>query len=151
MEEAIGTSGACRVFGNSRATLYRRRNPPPRPEGPRNRPSPHPAELSEGERAHVLEVLDSPELADKSPGQAYAILLDRSVYLCSEATMYRLLRERDQAGERRAQAAHPAKKKPELMADGPNQVWSWDIERHEAPRCRAEVKDLRRRAVAAAR
>jgi putative transposase len=113
--------------------LYRRRNPPPRPEGPRERPSPHPAELSEAEREHVLEVLDSPEFAGKSPGQAHAILLDRGVYLCSESTMYRLLRERGQAGERRAQAAHPAKKKPELTADGPNQVWSWDITKLKGP------------------
>jgi len=59
-------------------------------EGPREKPSPHPAELSEDERAHVLEVLDSPEFADKSPGQVYAILLDRGVYLCSSATPPRL-------------------------------------------------------------
>ena len=133
MEEAIATAGACRVFGKSRATLYRHRNPAPRTEGPRRKPSPHPAELSEDERAHVLAVLDSPEFADKSPGQVYAILLDRGVYLCSEATMYRLLRERGQSGERRAQAAHPAKKKPELMADGPDQVWSWDITKLKGP------------------
>jgi putative transposase len=133
MEEAIGTSGACRVFGKSRATLHRQRNPRPRPEGPRRMPSPHPAELSEGEREYVLAVLDSPEFADKSPGQAYTILLDRGVYLCSEATMYRLLRERGQSGDRRAQASHPAKKKPELMADGPNQVWSWDITKLKGP------------------
>lgn len=133
MEEAIETAGACRVFGKSRATLYRHRNPAPRMEGPRRKPSPHPAGLSEDERAHVLAVLDCPELADKSPGQVYAILLDRGVYLCSEATMYRLLRERGQSGERRAQAAHPAKKKPELMADGPDQVWSWDITKLKGP------------------
>ena len=47
--------------------------------------------------------------------------------------MYRLLRERGQSGERRAQAAHPAKKKPELMADGPDQVWSWDITKLKGP------------------
>jgi putative transposase len=133
MEEAIGTSGACLVFGESRATVYRRRNPPPRPEGPHRKPAPHPAELSEGEREAVLAVLDSPEFADKSPGQAYAVLLDRGVYLCSEATMYRLLRERGEAGERRAQASHPARKKPELMADGPSQVWSWDITKLKGP------------------
>jgi putative transposase len=133
MEEAIGTSGACRVFGESRATLHRRRNPKPRPEGPRPRPAPHPAELSVEERANILAVLDSREFTDKSPGQAYTILLDRGVYLCSEATMYRLLRERGQSGDRRAQATHPAKKKPELMADGPNQVWSWDITKLRGP------------------
>jgi putative transposase len=83
--------------------------------------------------------------------QAYTILLDEGRYLCSPATMHRLLRERGTAGDRRAHAVHPARKKPELLATGPDQVWSWDIERHEAPRCRAEVRDLRRRAVAAAR
>jgi putative transposase len=133
MEGVIGTSGACRFFGESRATVYRRRNPPPRPEGPRNKPAPDPAELSEEERGRVLEVLDSPGFAGKSPGQVHAVLLDRGVYLCSEATMCRLLRERGQAGDRRAQAAHPAKKKPELMADGPDQVWSWDITKLKGP------------------
>jgi putative transposase len=53
---------------------------------------------------------------DKSPGQVWATLLDEGVYLCSQATMYRLLREAGQTGERRAQTRHPAKKKPELEA-----------------------------------
>ena len=46
---------------------------------------------------------------------------------------YRLLRERGQSGERRAQATHPAKKKPELIAEAPNQVWSWDITKLKGP------------------
>ena len=132
MEEAIGTSRACQVLGKSRATLYRQRNPAPPGQVPRE-PFHHPAELSEEERAHVLEVLDSPRFTDKSPGQVYAILLDEGTYLCSEATMYRLLRERGQSGERRAQATHPAKKKPELMAEAPSQVWSWDITKLKGP------------------
>jgi len=133
MENAIGTSRACQILGKSRATLYRQRNPAPRRETASREPFRHPAELSEDERAQVLAVLDSPQFADKSPGQVYAILLDEGTYLCSEATMYRLLRERGQSGERRAQAAHPAKKKPELVADGPNQVWSWDITKLKGP------------------
>jgi putative transposase len=132
MEKAIGTSWACRVLGKSRATVYRQRNPVPRRESPRE-PFRHPAELPGDERAHVLDVLDSPRFADKSPGQVYAILLDEGAYLCSEATMYRLLRERGQSGERRAQATHPAKKKPELLAEAPNQVWSWDITKLKGP------------------
>jgi len=132
MEEAIGTSRACQVLGKSRATLYRQRNPAPPSQAPRE-PFHHPAELSEEERARVLEVLDSPRFTDKSPGQVYAILLDEGTYLCSEATMYRLLRERGQSGERRAQATHPAKKKPELMAEAPSQVWSWDITKLKGP------------------
>jgi putative transposase len=86
-----------------------------------------------GKSAAILATLNSPEFAGKSPGQVYAILLDRGVYLCSEAAMYRLLREHGESGDRRAQAARPAKKKPGLMADGPNQVWSWDITKLRGP------------------
>jgi putative transposase len=89
--------------------------------------------LSDAEREQVLAVLDSPRFADKSPGQVWAVLLDEGVYLCSQATMYRLLRERGQSGERRAQAVRPATTKPELEADGPNQVWSWDITKLKGP------------------
>ena len=41
--------------------------------------------------------------------------------------MYRLLRAEDEVRERRRQATHPARIKPELVASGPNSVWSWDI------------------------
>lgn len=132
MEKAVGTTRACAILGKARARLHRHRNPTPPRLGPR-RPFHHPAELSDDEREHVLAVLDSPRFADKSRGQVWAILLDEGVYLCSQATMYRLLRERGQAGERRAQATHPAKKKPELQAEGPNQVWSWDITKLKGP------------------
>jgi putative transposase len=41
--------------------------------------------------------------------------------------MYRVLASRDEVRERRAQAAHPPRVRPELVADGPDQVWTWDI------------------------
>jgi putative transposase len=47
--------------------------------------------------------------------------------------MYRVLREHDEVGDRRRHATHPARVKPELVATAPNEVYSWDIERHEAP------------------
>ncbi|MFI7708499.1 hypothetical protein [Nonomuraea sp. NPDC049480] len=107
LEKSVGTVRACEVFGRSRATLHRHRRPRPPVHGPR-RPFHHPAELSQHEREQVLAVLDSPRFADKSPGQVWAVLLDEGVYLCSQATMYRLLRERGQNGERRAQAVRPS-------------------------------------------
>jgi putative transposase len=133
MEEAIGTSGACAILGKPRSTLYRQRNPaPPAPPAERKEFR-HPAELSPQEKQAVLAVLDSPRFADKAVAQAYTILLDEGCYLCSPATMHRLLRERGTSGERRAQAVHPAKKKPELLATGPSQVWSWDITKLRGP------------------
>jgi transposase InsO family protein len=70
---------------------------------------------------------------DKSPEQVWAVLLDRGVYLGSVSTMYRVLRSDGQVRERRAQATHPARVRPELVATGPNQVWSWDITKLKGP------------------
>jgi putative transposase len=89
--------------------------------------------LTEAERAAVLEVLRSERFADMAPATIYATLLDEGVYLCSEATKYRLLRERGETGDRRRQATHPAKVKPEPIADAPHRVWSWDITKLHGP------------------
>ena len=128
---------ACGLLGKSRATLYRQRNPEPpagaerREEKPR---APHPAALGEDERRQVVDVLDSDRFADKSPAQAWAILLDEGCYLCSIRTMYRVLAAAGQdGGDRRPQAAHPPRVRPELVADGPDQVWTWDITKLKGP------------------
>jgi hypothetical protein len=89
--------------------------------------------LAPEEKERVLAELDSPRFADKSAAQAYTILLDKGCYLCSQATVRRLLRERGTSGERRAHAVHPAKKKPELVATGPDDVWGWDITKLRGP------------------
>jgi len=47
--------------------------------------------------------------------------------------MHRILRANGEARERRRQRTHPAKKKPELMAAAPNEVWSWDISKLKGP------------------
>ena len=92
-----------------------------------------PNALSSAEREELLAVLDSPRFADKAPRQVWALLIDEGTYLASISTMYRLLREAGQVRERRAQAAHPARTKPELIATGPNQVRSWDITKLAGP------------------
>ena len=125
---------ACRLLGKSRATLYRQRHPA---AGPERRPAsraPHPAALAPAERDALLAALDAERFADKSPAQAWATLLDEGIYLASVSTMYRVLRAEGQVRERRAQAAHPPRVRPELVADGPDQVWSWDITKLKGPR-----------------
>ena len=126
-----GVKKACELTGKSRATVYRRRNGTR--SGCRERRPPAPNALSAGERGELLAVLDSPRFADKAPRQVWALLIDEGVYLASVSTMYRLLREAGQVRERRAQAAHPARTKPELIADAPNEVWSWDITKLAGP------------------
>ena len=92
-----------------------------------------PSALSEKERAEILEVLNGDRFADKSPAQVWAVCLDEGRYLGSVSTMYRLLRAAGPVRERRAQATHPARVRPELVADGPDQVWSWDITKLKGP------------------
>ena len=128
---STSTKRACALLGASRATLYRRRNPPQRPT-PGARPAP-PNKLTEAERQHILTVLRSPEYCDLSPAQVWARLLDDGIYLCSIRTMYRLLAIAGENRERRRQRTHPARKKPELIATAPNQVWSWDITKLQGP------------------
>jgi putative transposase len=96
--------------------------------GPRRAPSPHPAALSQLEQARVLGDLHSQRFVDKPPAQVWATLLDEGTYLYSVSTMYRLLREHGEVRERRAQATHPPRARPELVATGPSQVWTWDAE-----------------------
>ena len=88
---------------------------------------PQPRALGPAEQAAVLAELHSERFVDQAPATVYATLLDEGRYLCSVATMYRLLRADGEVHERRRQATHPAAIKPELLATAPNQVWSWDI------------------------
>ena len=78
-------------------------------------------------------MLRSAEFCDLAPAQVWARLLDDGIYLCSISTMYRLLAVAGENRERRRQRTHPAKKKPELIARRPNQVWSWDITKLQGP------------------
>jgi len=122
----IGTRPACRTLGAAPATIYRRRRPPaPPPARPRAAPA---RALSAAERTAVLAELHSERFSDSSPAQVWATLLDEGRYLASERTMYRLLAtEHGRVRERRDQREHPAYNRPELLAQRPNEVYSWDI------------------------
>jgi len=131
LAEVTSAARACTLLGKSRATHYRRQQPPVLGPPP-PRPAP-PNRLSEAERQHVLSLLRSPEYCDLAPAQVWARLLDDGVYLCSISTMYRLLAIAGENRERRRQRTHPARKRPELIARRPNAVWSWDITKLQGP------------------
>ena len=81
----------------------------------------------------VLGELHSMRFVDQAPREIYATLLDEGTYHCSVRTMYRILDQEKELRERRNQRRHPQYKKPELLATGPNQVWSWDITKLRGP------------------
>jgi putative transposase len=129
----IGVRKACQATGRPQASHYRRHRQSPAAVRPPKQPKPQPRALSAAERAEVRAVLNSPEHVDKAPAAVYHELLDDGVYLASVSTMYRILRDHDEVRERRRQAVHPARVKPELVATEPNQVWSWDITKLHGP------------------
>jgi len=134
-EAGVATTTACRLTGRARASHYRRLRPPavrrpPIPQSERRAPT---QALSPAERAAVLGVLNTVGNADLSIGQVWVRELDEGRYWCSLSSMYRIARTAGQPRERRAQATHPAKVKPELLADAPSQVWSWDITKLRGP------------------
>jgi putative transposase len=131
LAEHIDVKTACALLGRPRGSHYRAKAPRPVLE-PAPRPTP-PNKLTDTERAQVLQVLTGERFADKSVAQTWATLLDEGTYLCSQSTMHRILRDNHAAGERRRQATHPPRKRPELMATKPGQVWSWDITKLRGP------------------
>jgi putative transposase len=127
-----GIAAACRVLGVARSRVYRARRQTPDAPSPAPRPTPARA-LTADEQALVRDVLNSERFQDCAPRQVYATLLDEGTYLCSWRTMYRILAAHAEVRERRDQLRHPSYSKPELLATGPNQLWSWDITKLKGP------------------
>jgi len=120
------TTAVCAGLEVSRASVHRHRTAltaasrAPKPRSPIARA------LRTSERDQVLAHLRTHRFADQTPTEVYATLLDEGVYLCSIRTMYRILAAHGEVAERRRLRRHPDYQKPELLAEGPNQVWSWE-------------------------
>src|SRR3989338_9304056 len=122
-QNSFGIRPLCLALGLARASYYRVKSSITSPNTERY----HPRALSVEERQAVLSVVNSERFCDQAPAEVYATLLDEEQYLCSERTMYRILEDNHQVGERRDQLRHPRYAAPELLASRPNEVWSWDI------------------------
>ena len=116
-------AASCAALGLSRASLHRRVTLQRNPGRPCQRPRPRRA-LSQGEHQAILDILRSPRFADQAPAEIYASLPDEGRYLCSIRTLYRILAGENEVRERRRVLRHLVYEKPELLATGPNQVWS---------------------------
>jgi putative transposase len=131
----ISMVSACQALALSRATFYRSKQADPVVHSAAPQPCRVPGRgLCVAEQERVLKELHSERFRDKAPPQVYATLLDEKTYLCSISTMYRLLHKCGEVVERRKLRSHKSAKRPELLASGPNQVWSWDITKLKGPR-----------------
>ena len=125
VNQNIPTVTVCDALNIPRSSYYYYRQP----ESEQREPKPYTSHrgLSEAEHKNVIEILHSPKYVDKAPATVVASLLDEGIYICSVRTMYRILAGLIETRERRSVARRPPYSKPELLASGPNQVWSWDI------------------------
>lgn len=120
---------ACEVLGISHRTLFRWRSGKTPREDQRphaKRPEPH-NKLTKEECEKVIEVANQPKFKSLPPSQIVPRLADEGVYIASESTMYRILKENNMQHHRGK--AKKSSKRPVSThsADGPNQVWMWDI------------------------
>ena len=84
--------------------------------------------LSRQEKDEILAVCNSEEFRNQPPKQIVPALADRGVFLASESSFYRILHRANQLHHRGRSAKPVVKQRPRAyLADGPNQVWSWDI------------------------
>jgi putative transposase len=121
-----GVRALCRILAETPSAYYRSIQPPRETDAAKGKRTPPPRALGEQERKKVLDVLNSERFCDVAPAEVYTTLLDEGVYHCSERTMYRILDEANENHLRR-QSTTRTYARPELLASGPNQLWSWDI------------------------
>lgn len=122
---------ACEVAGISARTLQRWQahegleSGDGRPEA--LRPTPGHA-LAPEERQRLLEVANEPRFADMPPARIVPALADEGVYLASESSFTRVLREAGQS-QHRGRAKAPRKSRPPTthVATAPAQLWCWDM------------------------
>lgn len=94
----------------------------------RHGPNTTPAnKLTDAERMRILEVANSPEYCNKAPSQIVPHLADQEIYIASESSFYRVLKQAEQIKHRSATQPRTHHKPAELIALKPNQIWSWDI------------------------
>ena len=120
---------ACAELGISLRTLqrWRQENGPKedqRPIVPRPIPS---NKLTREEIDEILEIANQEEFCSLPPSQIVPALADRGIYLASESSMYRVLREHNRQHHRGRSQKPTSKPLATHCATMPNQVWMWDI------------------------
>lgn len=120
---------ACELLNITERTLERWKHPDGPPEDQRPiAPRPTPTnKMTEHERNTVLEIVNRKEFQSLPPSQIVPALADRGQYICSESTMYRIMRAFKEQNHRGRAAVPVPRHKSSHCATGPLQVFTWDI------------------------
>ncbi len=122
---------ACEIVGIDLRTLQRWKaheglvSGDGRPQAVRPLPS---HALSQAERAELVRVANEPRFAAVPPARIVPMLADDGVYLASESTFSRVLRDEGQTAHRgRAKKPRAVRPPTTHIASAPKQVWCWDM------------------------
>lgn len=112
----------------ARSTWHYHHHPRPRVLDP----IPHTARrsarwLTTTEEAAILACLADPAHPPCSVGERWARTFDAGTYLASERSWYRVARRHGRLLPRSTRSASVPRTVPQLCADAPHAVWSWDI------------------------
>ena len=99
-------------------------------EGPKT--APH-NKLSAKEREDIIRVATTKEFQDLTPWQIVPKLADRGMYVASESSFYRVLKENKLLSHRGKSRPRTHHRPAPLVARSPNEIWSWDITFLKAP------------------
>ncbi|MBA3541464.1 MAG: helix-turn-helix domain-containing protein [Deltaproteobacteria bacterium] len=131
LDEAIRAGAsqarACEVAGIDGHTVQRWRSRPDGGDLRRGPKTPPRNKYTLEAKAKIIELVTAPEFVSLSPHQLVAKLADMSIFVGSEATIYRLLRKRRLLQHRDRSRPRKGHRPREHVATGPNQVWAWDI------------------------
>ena len=117
---------ACDILNISIRTLQRWTkgdNIDKRTTAPKNSPK----KLTVEEKKEILNQCNSKEFCDMTPNQIVPILAERGIYIACESSFYKALKENQMLNHRENSKPKTKKLPDELVANGPNQVLSWDI------------------------
>ena len=127
VESGARLKNAAAILGLSSRTVIRWRGQ----DGGRDQrkgPSATPAnKLSDQDKQQIIDISNSAPFRDLSPKQIVPKLADQGVYLASESSFYRVLKEHKMLTDRQASKPAVSRCPKEQVATGPCQVWSWDI------------------------
>lgn len=127
--EQLGSkkSVACEILGIDIRTVQRWESSDillDKRRGPLTAPS---HKLTDNERMQIISAANSPTYAHMPPCQIVPALADKGIYIASESSFYRVLKENNQLKHRVKQRRATHSRPKVYAASKPNQVWSWDI------------------------
>ena len=131
VDDGAALGKACELLGITERTYYRWKNKQKQGSIEDSRPTAEHSSpswaLSPEERQRVLDTANSPEYADMTPHEIVVALADKGIYIASESTFYRILKEEKLLNHRGRTAENSHGEATTHVATAPNQVWTWDI------------------------